>query len=243
MFNFKVIFLVLSFLLFSRSSQAEPLEVGGFIGTPWGYEHGGQVVGIAAKIANVTAKEAGLEINLHLVPFKRMLVMLRDGIIDCAFFYRSVSSEVIAEPIARIHRFKNVIYGSSDLNLKTYEDLEKFEIAVPLGARFSLKFDQDKGLHKTFVQDYAIAVRMFKMNRVTAVAGSQISLDYLFRRYDVPPQDLSAPLSIGHKEMWLQFSRLSNKLDLIPILQKTVKKLSLEGVYERLIEQGEFVLP
>lgn len=202
---------------------------------PWGYRGAdNKIKGIERDIIYAISKDIGEDIEINLVPYKRMMRNLEIGETDFSIFFRSPASEKSGEPLVKWGSLDIIVVSLKGYNIRKYEDLKYHRIAVRLGGHFGKKFDNDKTLKKINSSNYSQGIQQLKQRNVTAIVGTAATLYYEFQKQGLSEKDLSEPYFLTKKEDWLHFSRKSKKQFMKKKLVKSVKKLIKNGTFEKL---------
>jgi len=218
-------------------SYAQGLKAAIFDVAPWGHEENGHIAGIEYEIINAISKEMGEDIDIQLVPYKRMIENLETGTVDFAIFYRSKKSEKSGEPIAKWGKLDIIVIGRAGTDILSYKDLKPLEVAVRLGGYFDPHFDNDSTLNKLSVDNYEHGIKLLMANRVDAVIGTAATLYYEFNKQGINLDQLGKPFFIASAEDWLHFSRKSIQQDKKEDLKQAVNTLVRNGRLEQIFSK------
>ncbi|WP_419905267.1 substrate-binding periplasmic protein [Kiloniella sp.] len=221
-------------------ATAATLQVSVFDLHPFGGRDAeGKVVGIIPEILNEVAQETGLDLEVRVVPYKRMFYELETGEADFAIFFRTPKSEKIARPKVLIYTLRNIVVGKQGIDLSAYEDLYRHTISVPRGTFYLEKFDNDLGLRKTLVPGFSNAVTQLLQNRAELVAGPEISIAYHLKMLGSSKDILGQSLFLSDTSAWLQVSEKSKNLtpDIIDKLIGAVNKLHQDKTIENIMQK------
>lgn len=219
-------------------SQAQGLKAAIFDIAPWGYrDKDGKIGGIQFEIIKAISNEMGEEIDIQLVPYKRMIENLETGVADFAIFYRSKTSEKSGEPIAKWGKLDIIVVGLSGTEIHSYEDLKPLEIGVRLGGSFEPRFDDDTTLKKFSVDNYSHGIKLLMAKRVDAVIGTAATLYYEFQKQGVKLNQIGEPFFINSTEDWLHFSRKSTNQDKKEKLIQATNALVQNGTFDKIFSK------
>lgn len=204
-----------------------------------GIDNNGNISGIIPEIIEEIQKETGLDIDIKVVPYKRMFQELATGKADFSIFFRTHESEKIALPKAKVYTLKNVVVGKSQLTLTAYTDLSNHTIALPNGTFYNEKFDNDANLKKIFVPGFSNAVNLLLMGRVDLVAGPEISIAYHLKKNASANETLGRPYVLSHTSAWFQVSAKSKNLtpDTLFKLVMAVNKLRNNKTIDKIVHK------
>ncbi len=242
-FNYKnampkiILFTILSLFLSFSSSHAERLKVFVLLSEPLGYlNKQGEKSGTHWDYMTAIAKRSGIKMDMTLAPKARVFGGVKNGTIDAAIFFRTKKRDNQVEYVEKIRSIRVVAINRKGLPLNRYEDLRKSTLIGKMRSTFlGDKFDQDPLLKIYNVNNYDSMINMFKKGRLDTVTGNAIALTHLLNKYKLQ-QIIERPgIPLGNKEQWLQMSKKSNKLHLIPHLRKAIQELKSEGVLDQIL--------
>ncbi|OUR95683.1 hypothetical protein A9Q84_14375 [Halobacteriovorax marinus] len=202
---------------------------------PWGYVNSNKkVVGIEYDIIKAISSDINEEIEVVLVPYKRMISMLEHGDADFSIFFRSEKSENVGIPLVKWGELDIIVIGLKNNHIRSYSDLSNQRIAVRLGGYFDDRFDQDQSLRKITYANYADGIKSLKKIEVTAIVGTAATLYYEFKKQGISISELGQPFLLSHKEDWLHFSKLSKRANKQRKIKNSVKKLIENGTFNEI---------
>lgn len=221
--------------------SAEPIRAVMFAGMPWVSLTENQQDGIVPKFWQKVIETSGLNIELQVQPYKRMIRSLESGAADVAIFFRSPLSEKIAEPVVEITYLPTVVISNHKGKHHSYDDLKKLKIAVKRGVAYQPDFDHDPSIEKVQTNGYGEAIGMMVRKRVDAVVGSQVSLAYHMASQKQDPMKYSYPYILKNNHVYLQIAKKSNlRVSDRQKLIEAVEKLVVEDTYQKLIDDAVY---
>lgn len=241
----RVVTLLLSLLacLAPPASAGDPLRLALPHTEPWSYyapdnsgKDGSSLVrtGIMVDIAQAVAQESGLAFRQELNPYARILRDIRSGDCDLTFALRSTERDDYVRYAGHLFTLDMIVVGRPGIKLNGYDDLRGLRIGVLSGIRLSPKFDQDEQLHKIELRDYETMVEMLLTGRLDAIAGNNLSLNYLLHKRK--PRGSQWPqLALQKTEVWAQLSRRSPRAADAEKLTEAIDRLRRRGVFEALL--------
>ena len=151
----------------------------------------------------------GLVIKRKIVPYKRMVHELKTGDCDFAIFYRSPFSDEIASAEVRVFALRNVVVGKVGTDLLWYQDLFEHTIAVPSGAQYFPRFDNDPRLKKSYTRGFSSAIKQFLTGRVSLIVGPDALINYHLQKEGKKTDILGEALFLNYRAAWMQISHQS----------------------------------
>lgn len=207
----------------------------------------GKPSGIDTEFVEELARRLGLHVDYNIVPFKRGLLMLKQGSADLmtGVLMREEREEYLyfLQPAYRRNSDK-VFYvrkGEEDLILSR-QDLQKRTVATVLGARYYPDFDADEKINKVKVNNPDAVFAILAAGRVDAAISWELSGDFRLARLGLTDQIGKA--KYAYREEQDVFLALSKNSPLAPMLlqvEAEMKKMLREGVYEQI--KQKYLLP
>lgn len=219
-------------------AYSESLSASVFNFNPYSfYNDAGELVGIMPDFIQMLSARSGIEIEIRREPYGRMLQNLQLGDVDFAIFFNSKKTAHISESLVKINELETVVTGLKPLNIQTYSDLKGLKIGIPIGVFLNPRFDNDSSLTKIPVKGYIELSKLLVSGRVDAIVSSREFLDYELGKLNVGKETLGEAYTLDVNEVWLRFSRKSNKGHLKDPLVKAALELLREDHYQRLLRK------
>jgi len=218
------LYFVILFNCHAKESQKElTLSMPSF--APFSFFNGfGNCEGTTVKLLKNLTANVPVKVKFVSLPYARLLHSLVNGEVDAALIFKNHSIKNDVDYVGPVSKSKVVVLSSADKPIKKYADLYQLKmIAVIRNASFSPQFDNDIALNKFSVNSYAQAVKMLQSNRVDAVVGSLVGLEYALIQQNISSSYLKQAYLLGEKEWWLHVSKKSKYRNLQPELEKAIK--------------------
>jgi len=219
--------LMLNWVWFAQAQELE-LQVSSPSFAPFShFNENPTCVGTTQKILNDLAQKVGFKASNELYPYARILKALESGQLDVALIFKNDTVSQSVEYIGPIATSKVFILTTDKKLITEYEDLYQLKaIAVIRNASFEPRFDNDQQLNKVPVATYAQAVEMFKANRVDAIVGSEVGLEYaLFHKIPNSQALKEQSFLLGKKEWWIHLAKKSKHIELADELRNATAQL------------------
>jgi len=187
-----------------------------------------QCEGVSIALFTKIVRGTNLLFKHVTYPYARILHSLKTGKLDIALIFKNSDLAYYVDYVGPVSKSRVVVLSNSQHTITDYEGLSNLRaIAVIRSAHFDNKFDNDDSLLKVEVEDYAQAIKMFKLGRVDGVIGSIVGLDYELRMQNIDVNILMNAYVLGEKELWLHLSKNSKFKQL-----KSQLSLALKRNYE-----------
>ena len=190
------------------------------------------------EVLAAVARRLGIELKLVRAPFKRALLMMKDGSLDImAGLLKKPEREAYIDFIRPPYKTRSdtvffVPRGKADL-IADYEDLLPIKIGTTIGARYFPQFDQDPLLTKETVPGGENSFRMLLAGRIQAVASSEGDGIELADKLGISDKIEMARFRFsGEKHVFIGLSKASRIQERIP---------GIEAVIRSMIESGEII--
>ena len=239
--SYKSPLLTLLVILFNfniATANDQQLSAALFDSKPIAYhDDNGQIAGLMPDFIRLLSAQTGITIDIHIMPYGRMLNALAAGNHDFSIFYYSEATEPLVESLVKLEDAHTIVIGLKGTEINRYEDLSSLRIAVPRMIFYDPRFDNDSKLHKIKASDHRASIRFLLSGRADAVAGSETGIRYQMALLGLDNELLGEPYTLSSNEIWLRFSRKSNKQHLKPALLKAAQALQQKGEFVRLFRQ------
>jgi ABC-type amino acid transport substrate-binding protein len=160
--------------------------------------------GIFADIMQSVGKRSGFDFKVGVFTISRLLKQLKRKQSDCSILLKIPTLDQMFVPIGSIGwEVETVIYAKPPYRINKYEDLYGLNVAVPRGAQFGHKFDQDDQIARYYTDTYRRSVTLLNSDKVEAVIGTRPSLDYIFAKKGIALNAVSKPYVLDKKEIYV----------------------------------------
>jgi len=223
-------------------ANAEPpkLKFGIMSLAPYGYKKANEEwEGNFFDLANAIIAEMEIEGSVRVLPVARVgHEILKTRTIDCTITAQLPFMENNFQRVARIdHTLKFGVLTLPSTELKTYADLKKLRVAVPLGAKMGLPFDQDETLEKVQVRDYSNAMLMLDRGRVEAAVGVIDSLLFSAKKIGLERTAYGKPLIFKAQPINIYCAPGSVDPVLKNSIQQAIDQLSGKGIVQLIFDR------
>lgn len=194
------------------------------------------VTGLYVDIFNEIAGRLGWNVNYVEAPFRRVLRMMEEGVVDVMLGpLKTREREQLMAFVAPVFppERKLFFYHRDENRITEYNDLYGKKIGVLSGASYFEKFDTDEKLIKEPIARYENLMRMLNMDRVDVVVApelvgrhnvSQLAIDVSVSPYQVPGE-----------HSYIAISRTSPALTRQDQVNQMYEQIKQDGTYDRLI--------
>lgn len=204
------------------------------------FDKNGQPSGIDTEFIEELAHRLGLQVQYDIVPFKRGLLMLKQGSSDLmtGVLMREDRKKYLhfLQPAYR-HNSDKAFYvrkGDED-TIRTHQDLHTVSIATVLGARYYPAFDSDSNINKIKVSDPDAVFTILAAKRVDAAISWELSGDYRIAKLGLSDRISKTRYAYREKQdVFVALSQNSPFAAMLPQIQQEMKTMIDEGVYEQI---------
>ncbi|WDP87788.1 MAG: transporter substrate-binding domain-containing protein [Desulfobacter sp.] len=187
--------------------------------------------GVNAKILTTIAASIDADIIFKYAPFKRRLIMMKNGDIDmsCGLLKNNERAEYIHYILPPYKNRSDTIFfvkkGQAG-RIKTYEDLAGLKIGVIRGARFFEQFDTDQTSNKDYCEQTTTNFRKLIFNRVDTVISNEAAGIDIIHRLGISNQvEMSNFRFSKEKHVYIGISKKSHLMDKIHLLEPRIKEM------------------
>lgn len=238
----RILGMALILVVWSVSSHAEQRLTIGLINLPpLAYRDAEQhVTGVLSDIADQIIQRTGLTLQKELLPWARVANALSSGELDIAFGL-NVNLPPAIEAIARAYDVRCLILHRNDIAIQTYDDLYRLtgEVGMMRGVFFFQRLRDDPAIKKYEVTNYEQGIRMLGMNRLDAMAITDIGAFALIQKYHFGDVITFPGYLYETTEVSLLISKHSPYYQsaVHARLQSVVDALREEGIIQRITDQ------
>lgn len=214
---------------------AEPLRIASVETVPWAFVDAGsgQPAGVFPDVADELHRRTGLDFDLMLLPFARIVPELRAGRLDCAVMVWSDSAEAYAVRGQVVASHAVGVLPASRLGPRTIQGLAGLSVSALRGLRFPEPFESDPAILKDRDPDYLTALNKLVQGRVDAVAGSIPTIRHVAASAGLDGY-LGDPIVLEIMHIVFQFSKRSKHLDRMPRIEEALDAMRADGTLERI---------
>ena len=201
------------------------------------YDEKQKVTGMDFEVLQQIEMYSGLCMTKRLMPIARVWKSIEQGQHDGGLVFKSAERSHLVEYAAFIRNAEVIIIPKKGLKIDRYEQLFGLSIAKTRVTPLSKRFDLGSKVNLFEVTNYGQLIEMLRLGRIDAVAGSAEPLFYHISRLENDSKGIvfGEKFVLGSREKWLQLSKSSANLDLIPKLQKAADLMIKNGDYERIM--------
>lgn len=236
----KVFFTVISaaLILLPGIALAEKVV---FISSEWPpyiMSENGKPAGIDAEIALELCKRLGVESEIQILPWKRVLKTVEKGEADAIFAVRHNEERTafLYYPSEPLNIEKTVILAPKGSGIKVtgLDDLKGKSVGTVRGYVYDPKFDTHKEIEKIDCNDDAELVKVFTKGRVPLAAScDEITLKYLCKKANF---DAETVYVLNETPSYIGFSKAKgeNGKSLCDKFSEALRQLKQEGFIEKI---------
>ena len=237
--------ILVTILKFSAVSAEEvKLSVGWIDWAPYKVESKGMLTGLDVELINAIFNEAELKPDYVKVPWKRTLLMVKDGSLDVATSaLKTKEREVYAHFSDSYRKEEAILYvqsGKGSLwNIKKLEDIRhlEFKLGITRGYSYGDKFDSLMKLPE-FRKNIEIVnveiqnFRKLKTGRIDGLINEIFTTRPILEKYNLLDSIEPYPLTVYSKNVHVMFSKASTNLGIVNRFNRALKKLTENGDLE-----------
>ncbi len=195
-----------------------------------------------AKILTAIAKEMENPVNFQYAPFKRRLLMMKNGDIDlvCGLLKRPDREAYIHYILPPYKKRSDTIFfvpkGKAG-RIKTYEDLYDLRIGTVRGSKFFIQFDEDNSLDKEPVAQVTLNFKKLLLGRVDTMIINEASGIDLMHKMNISDKIEMAPYRFNREKfVYIGISKNSWLMEKIDTIEPVIRKMILSEKIQKIIE-------
>lgn len=192
--------------------------------------------GLYLDIFNEMADRLGWQVVYEEVPFRRILLLMREGEVDVMLGPvktddRQDFMAYVAPAFPPERRL--FFYRDEEDRIGQYRHLYGKLVGVLDGARYFERFDQDKKLDKQPAPRYENLMLMLEKGRVDVVVAPEFA--GVATAKDLAVQAKISPFSVPGERSWITVSKKSPVLAYADEIVEAFEEIEREGVMDRLV--------
>lgn len=194
--------------------------------------------GLYLEIFNEVADRLGWQVEYEPVPFRRLLLLMREGKVDVMLGPRRTDARedymAYVTPAFPSER-RLFFYMDAENRITRYQDLYGKAIGVLEGARYFPRFDEDEQLQKEAGPRYRNLMMMLEKGRVDVVVAPELAGRMAARGLQEQPH--VSPFTVPGQQGWIAISRQSSLVEHVDELGEAVAQVQDDGVMQRLVQK------
>jgi ABC-type amino acid transport substrate-binding protein len=157
-------------------------------------------------LLNEMSRTSGYQMDVHVVPFKRAVIMTNEGAADFGIFMESPIRNKTALPIHKLGNATFVIISLKDAPITHLSQLKGKTVARILGGTEIKSLAGIEDLTYYPFKSHAEGARLLLARRVDALLTADFRVIDAFDNLNLSPEDIAPPLSVEDRELWLYWS-------------------------------------
>ncbi|WP_167730553.1 transporter substrate-binding domain-containing protein [Terasakiella sp. SH-1] len=224
--SFSFLLLTLMFLALSFSSQAN--SNGPVVAVPIiaqlvkKDESSRQWSGPLIDVLKSVEQQAGVHFQLRFVPFKRAVVMTKEGESDFGVFMESPKRNKMAMPIVKLGDAIFVVVSLKDKPITNLTELDGKVLGRIRGGTDVKSLTAVPNLKYHYFNNHEDGVRLLKVGRIDALLTADFRVLDAIEKFGLSYDEIARPLEVEPRGLWLYWS-WESKQDFN--LVRTIKKL------------------
>ncbi len=210
---------------------------------PYGFEENGQLKGIEVELIQEIAQRLDIQIEVEMLPWKRILRSMEVGAIDCMFAAFRTEERLVYMDYTNvpIHVSSLVFYVHKEnpIRFKTMADLKDLTIGLVDGFTTSPDFDkafQQKLFTIQGSKDVQASFQMLDRERVDTVLFNRHVGAYALKQEGLT-SIVPLPTPLTATSAYLTFSKKNNLSHLVPHFDSVLFELLTDGTYSEIFQK------
>lgn len=219
----------------AEQGDRSPIVFGNSLIKPWGMSVDGSAQGLLVDVQYALGLETGLEQQLVLQPYSRVIHSIYSGEVDMAglFDARVDLSQVVK--IAAITESSIIIAGKAGMEpISSIEGLRGKVVGHMRGSKYGPVFDDASHFTKVPINTMLQGLAMLYRGRIDAMAGADQTFFWTIKQEQFSSADFVPLLVISKPVVSLYISKKSPHLDLIPRYRQAMQNLHDAGVIDEI---------
>lgn len=216
----------------ATSVRAENLKVVIPELAPWGYiDADKKPAGLYVELTEMVAKKAGVPITLTITPLPRGYAGLEDGTFDVLTLMVTPKTSEIAEKVAKLIPFDNVVIGAKGTNFANLAALKGKTVANLRGMTYDVRLNDDPDIKKTETNSYEMNINLVTAGRADGMVGPQPGLLWHMKKMGAQAE-FGTPLVLNTTWVYLHYSNKTKSADIAAKLSAAAAALEAEKAFD-----------
>jgi polar amino acid transport system substrate-binding protein len=218
---------------------------------PYAFSEGKQLKGIEIDIFSELENRTGININIDIMPFKRMLAYARVGKIKCVFSVFKTDERVkyLHYTSVPIHESSLMLYVHRDnyfeYEYESYQNLLGKTFGLIRGFASTPKFDKavtQRLFNHVEVNSVEQLLLLLSKKRIDAAIISKHVGDYQLKRLNITDVvAIDSPLAFN--SAYIAFSKSMNASVLVSTFNKALAEMIADGTYDQIFNKHTYTQP
>ncbi len=215
--------------------------------SPYAFGEGKQLKGIEIDIFSELENRTGINIDINIMPFKRMLANSRLGEVDCVFsiFKTEERMKYLHFTSVPIHTSTLTIYAHRDNDFESILDLQGKNFGTVRGFVTPPEFKQAADLQllkKSEVTHIQQVFRMLSKQMFDATIVDKNTGDYQLKKLNIT-NVISQELLMASTPAYIAFAKSKNTQSLVSIFNEALAGMIADGTYEQIFNKHAYIQP
>ena len=193
-----------------------------------------QMTGIGYEMLKRIAEEAGLEYNINIVPFARVVSYLETGQADVTIVPPHEALDQVTIRIAPTFPQRIIVLGLAGTRYATLKDLHGKVVATLRAGSYDETFAADMAIAKYPVNNYEQGLKMLCNKRLDAIIGMEDGMLYVAKKLEYSRDMFGEPLVLKTQQAYLYISKQTADESMIQNLKAVTDRLRDQGVFEEI---------
>jgi len=200
----------------------------------------GVILGSSYEIVNKIAEEAGLNYNNSLVPFPRLMRMLKSGETDLALLVPNKRVNEIATPLISVQSVNFIVIGRKGTRVKNLGEIAGKRVGYLRKSVIVSQIMEGLDVQKSEGGKYSRMLKMLILGRIDFLIGPKANVFGALRELNYPPDELGEALLVKKLELHLVYSKKTADQEKITALIAAVTKLKNENVIQAITNKYDY---
>lgn len=225
-------------LCLSMAARAEKLRIVTEPWAPYVYEEGGKIMGLDYETAVIVFKRLGIDVEWQLLPWKRCLAMLEQGLADGALdIFRSDEREALllypSEPLSEVE-FVLFHANARPHPFRTLDDLNGLTVGTSPGYLYSQAFRESTLFKRETAPTHEANFGKLQLGRIDLLITDRRVGRQLLKQMQLDDQITENPTVVSRQSQYLAVRRKAGMDLLAQRFSAELKRFKREPAYAEL---------
>ncbi|MBT2340152.1 transporter substrate-binding domain-containing protein [Pseudomonas fluorescens] len=225
-------------LCLSVAARAEKLRIVTEPWAPYVYEENGKVVGLDYETTAIVFKRLGIDVEWQLLPWKRCLAMLEQGLADGALdiFHSDGRDATLLYPSEPLSDVEFVMFyaNARPHPFRTFDDLKGLTVGTSPGYLYSQAFSESSLFERETAPTHEANFGKLQLGRIDLLITDRRVGRYVLKQMRLGDQITENPTVVSRQSQYLAVRRNAGMDLLVQRFGAELKRFKREPAYAEL---------
>lgn len=237
------ILIIILFIALATTATAQKLTIFVDNWPPYNFKKDGKIVGISTELIEMALKDAGIQYEFSIYPFKRALYTVQRTPDTMLYTVARIPQrEEMFAWIGPLHPRKVYLYKlkhRTDIHISTVEDIKKYHTGVLSGGSVEQLFISNGFPEGSYdlVNKSVQLLKMLVAERIDLIPGDPLDLAYQMKGLGYDYSMIEIAFFLADEGGYYMIANKDTSDKILKTIQKSLEKVLATGVRDQLIEK------